>query len=235
MAISATTGAFARACTMVVGAIGIHALGTNSVEGLGEITLRDGLVVAAAATGAERHQAWIIEREFAPDEWNGRAIDIVVKRVVNNADKLVYSAEVKWWRDATTANAANRRRDLVGDLIRAATIYPDVEDDALVILLSTEASYRSTARGVLHEILHSGQPTGQWNLRNLKNRAAIRGAVQALRNDVKIPNVFHTELAAWVHVRARGGQVFHAYAWAVRKPQHTHWLTEQEFDEIEAG
>jgi hypothetical protein len=113
---------------------------------------------------------------------------------------------------------------------------PGIDGDSfLSALLSQQDASMSAQRRVLHEILHSGQPTGQWNLRNLKNHAAIRSAVQTLQNDAKIPNVFHTELAAWVHVKARGGQVFHAYAWAVRKPQNTHWIIEKELGEIEAG
>jgi hypothetical protein len=234
MAVSESTEAFARACTMVIGGIGTHALGTNSAEGLGEISLRDGLVVAAAATGANRRHAWVIQREYRPEDWNGRAIDIVAKRTVRNADRLVYSAEVKWWRDATSANAFNRRRDFVEDLIRAACMYPRVEEAALVILLATGDSYRTTLTGVLEKVLHAGRAIGTWNLAKLKTWPVIRRAVGALRGNIQIPNVFQTEVASWMRVDARGPATrqLWAVAWALRKPQHTHWLTDAELDDI---
>lgn len=45
-----------------------HGLATSSLEGMGEITLRDSLIVAAAAAGAQAKQAWILQREVLPNQ-----------------------------------------------------------------------------------------------------------------------------------------------------------------------
>ena len=57
-----------------------HGLATSSLEGIGEITLRDGLVVAAAAVGARTKRAWIFEREVLPDGWTDATVDLMVYR-----------------------------------------------------------------------------------------------------------------------------------------------------------
>jgi len=74
-----------------------HGLSTGSLHGMGEITLRDGLVVAAAAAGAKARQAWILAREFTPDGWSDAAVDLVIYRKGNqDAEKAVGGIELKF-------------------------------------------------------------------------------------------------------------------------------------------
>lgn len=55
-----------------------HGLATSSLAGTGEITLRDSLIVAAAATGAKIKQAWVLKREVLPAGWSDSAVDLIV-------------------------------------------------------------------------------------------------------------------------------------------------------------
>ncbi|WP_457825597.1 hypothetical protein, partial [Staphylococcus aureus] len=60
-----------------------HGLATGSIEGTGEITLRDGLIVAASAEGARIRQAWIIDREIIPSGWTDAPVDLFLKKQGN--------------------------------------------------------------------------------------------------------------------------------------------------------
>jgi hypothetical protein len=130
-----------RICSILI-SHAAHGLATSSLEGMGEITLRDSLVVAAAAAGAQTKQAWVFQREVLPVGWTDSAVDLMLYRTGNHdAQHLVGGAELKWWRHTDKSNASNRRRDLVRDFLRAAALYPGVEDFAFVALLSTEVSW----------------------------------------------------------------------------------------------
>jgi hypothetical protein len=97
-----------------------HGLATGSLEGTGEITLRDGLIVAAAAEGARIRQAWIIEREVIPNGWTDAPVDLFLRKQGNlGAISTIGGVELKWWRKTDAGNSANRRRDLIRDFIRA--------------------------------------------------------------------------------------------------------------------
>ena len=127
-----------RICAMLMSHAS-HGLATSSLEGMGEITLRDSLIVAAAAAGAQIKQAWVLEREVLPTGWTDSAVDLVIYRSGQQKTlKEVGGIELKWWRQTDKGNASNRRRDLVKDFMRAASLYPDVDDFAFVALLSTE-------------------------------------------------------------------------------------------------
>jgi len=203
-------------------------------------------VVAAASVGAQTKRAWVIERQFAPANWlSGRAIDLAFHRIVENAYRLVWTAEVKWWRDSGAANAANRRRDLVADFIRAASVYPDVESGAFVTLLATEDLWASTlpsgrtAAKPLRDCLFVGQSAttyGQWTMKDMAtNVSAVKIAIWKLNGDIQIPNIFHTELAAVSRLTAGGGRpILHALDWRVRKPQRSRFLDQAEIDAIVA-
>jgi len=67
-----------RICAILI-AHASHGLATSSLEGMGEITLRDSLIVAAAAAGAQIKQAWVLEREVLPAGWTDSAVDLVTK------------------------------------------------------------------------------------------------------------------------------------------------------------
>lgn len=127
--------------------LGTHAAGLGGLGGMGEITLRDGLVAACAAEGARRRKAWIFSREQTPPGWNDETVDVVVQRVAGGQTRWVTAVELKWWRDSTTTNASNRRAGLVRDIIRCASIHfrPGIEERALVVLVATKSSWDATA------------------------------------------------------------------------------------------
>src|SRR5262245_20972023 len=121
-----------------------HGISTSSLVGLGEISLRGATIVAAASMGARLRQAWLLFREQTPNTWNGAAVDVVVARKVGHRIRWVAGVELKWWRQSDGANAGNRRRELVRDFLRAASLCPLVDDVSFVTLLSTEDSWSRT-------------------------------------------------------------------------------------------
>ena len=60
-----------------------HGLATSSLHGMGEITLRDGLIVAAASIASELRQAWLLEREVQPQGWVDSDVDLLISRKGN--------------------------------------------------------------------------------------------------------------------------------------------------------
>lgn len=200
---------------------------------MGEITLRDGLVVAAAACGAAERRAWIIEREILPATWSDADVDMIISRQGNAGNTpLLGGVELKWWRQEDGGNAGNRRRDLVKDFIRAGSLYPQVEEFSFVALLSTTGSWTSTAstrgsdREVMQRLLADGSQ--QWNLEYDASSAAIRNAVADLRGKIPIPNIIRSELLVDVSLRAAGEEEAFARIWSVRKPQRTRILSAAE-------
>ncbi|OOE43711.1 hypothetical protein BZG09_09545 [Salinivibrio kushneri] len=122
-----------------------HGLATSSISGMGEISLRDGLVAAAAASGANQSRSWIIKREVQPQGWLDSAVDLYIKSKTSHGNiREVGGVELKWWRRDDAGNASNRRRDLVKDFIRAASLFSQVNDFAIVALLSTDVSWSKT-------------------------------------------------------------------------------------------
>jgi hypothetical protein len=214
-----------------------HGLATSSIEGMGEITLRDSLIVAAAATGAEIKQAWVLKREVLPQGWSDSAVDLVVYRAgQQGALREVGGVELKWWRQADKGNASNRRRDLVKDFIRAASLYSTVDDFAFVALLSTEVSWASTTNTTKADAaamtLLRGNGSQVWNLRNLSGSPAVRGSVRFLNGKAPIPNIFHSKLLSNLELHFASGRSAFARVWQLKKPQNTHFCTPAEVDEI---
>lgn len=210
-----------------------HGLATSSLNGMGEITLRDSLITAAAAAGAKTKQAWIFEREVIPEGWTDSAVDLILSRQGNNGvNKKVGGIELKWWRQTDKGNASNRRRDLVKDFIRAASLYKDVEDFAFVVLLSTEVSWDSTTKTTCSDQaamkLLTSQTSEVWNLKNLMKTKAVPASIRALHGKVPIPNTFHTKLLTTLSLEFASGRTAFAKVWLVKKPQNTKILSEVE-------
>lgn len=209
----------------------VHAAGTRSLDGMAELTFYDTLVSVAAAEGARRRQGWIIERELKPPAWTGEErIDLVVRRksAAKDAKEVwVLAAELKWWRKCDGANAGNRRKALVVDLLRAACArgFLAVEEAAYVVLISTDDSWKasatvsskSTDEDVCAKLNASGKQS--WSLRALKNAAAMKGAVGQLRKSIQIPSSFETTLVQHKDAPAGGGKRLEVRVWKVRKPQ----------------
>jgi hypothetical protein len=113
---------------------------------MGEITLRDGLIVAAASIAAELRQGWLLEREVQPEGWHDSDVDLLISRKGNaGVIHTLVGVELKWWRREDAGNAANRRKDLIKDFFRAAALYSTVEEIAFVALVSTAFSWKATA------------------------------------------------------------------------------------------
>lgn len=206
-----------------------HGLATVALEQTGEITLRDGLVVAAAAEAAGSRQSWIIDREVVPTGWLDAPVDLYIRKNGNNNTVITLGGvELKWWRKTDAANSANRRRDLIRDFIRAGSLYQQVSDFAFVALLSTEGSWSATtttsgtdktAMTMLSAITNQ-----KWNLKNMIGSKAIEGAMRSLQGKVPMPNVFHTELLCTRSINDGATQLAFAKVWKVKKPQNTTFL-----------
>lgn len=204
-----------------------HGLATSSLEGMGEITLRDGLVVAAASIGAKNKRAWILEREVLPAGWSDAAVDLVVNRKGNNDSvHMVGGVELKWWRQTDKGNAGNRRKELIKDFIRAAALYNAVEDFAFVALLSTSGSWSQTAstQQTDKEPMKLLEKDGvqKWNLERMKKSSSIRAALKSLDGRVApISKIFHTELLSYKSINDSSTVGAFAKVWSVRRPQKT--------------
>jgi len=202
---------------------------------MGEITLRDGLVVAAAAAGARMRESWIIEREVTPTGWHDAPVDLMISKKTHGLT-LVGAAELKWWRQLDAGNAANRRRDLVRDFIRAAALYPQVSDFSFVALLSTSGSWSATAdtNGTDREAMQklSAEGSQRWKLSSLIGSSAVKRAVQSLDERVPICNIFHTELLAKYTLQSGDKGLAFARVWRVKKPQNTYFLSSAQIAEL---
>lgn len=223
-----------RFCSILM-AHASHGLATSALDEMGEITLRDGLIVAAAAAGASQKQSWILKRENLPHDWRDAAVDLTIFRK-GNADetRTVGTVELKWWRRSDKGNASNRRRDLVKDFIRAAANYKNVEEFSFVALLSTEVSWAATTstaggdRSAMALVTPSG--TQKWRLRYLLACPSLTAAVKALGHRVPIPSGFHTKLLAQLDLHLASGRTASARVWSVVKPQRTVFLSDDELE-----
>jgi len=235
----------AESLSLVLLSNAAHGFGTETLSGLGEITLRDGLVAGAASIGARRNAAWIIEREHKPQDWNSGNIDLTVWRKRRRQKEWFCSAELKWWHRNDTSNASNRRADLIRDFIRAGSVYPRLlqpDKMSFVLLLSTQASWGTTVER--HEAgdhalcthWKRAYATQSWDLKALKVCPGLRTAVKELRQmGVKIPNIIHSDLTYSVSIRQQRSQRGEVRCWSVRKPQNSTFLDDGELDEILGG
>jgi len=206
-----------------------HGRAISALHGTGEVTLRDGLVVAAAAAGARLNQAWIIRRESVPKGWRNTPVDLLIKRRNGQGRVvLVGGVELKWWRQDDARNSANRRRDLLRDMVRAAALYAQAEEFAFVALLTTTASWTSTTvtkgsdKGAMTLLAASG--VQQWNLGKMRSSKSLMRAIASLRAQVPICNVFHTELLSEFTLNDAGKTTVFAKVWKIRKPQNSKLL-----------
>ena len=207
---------------------------------MGEITLRDGLVVAAASVGARLKQALIIEREILPGGWKDSAVDLVVSRSKRHKKKqkqiVIGSTELKWWRQSDASNSSNRRKDLIKDFLRAAAIYPEVESFSFVALLATTNSWNSTAitAGSDKDVMDLVNSTGteKWNVTKLKASKSLGNAVRSIKGRVPVVNVFHTQLLSEFQVTTPVGITCFARVWSVRKPQKSVELDTSKIDSL---
>ena len=214
-----------------------HGLATGSLEGTGEITLRDGLIVAAAAEGARIRQAWIIDREVVPDGWTDAPVDLFIFR--NGARQQlipVGGVELKWWRKTDVGNGSNRRRDLVRDFIRAGSLYQTVEKFAFVALVSTEGSWSATAKtsGSDKDAMSKLSAVGlqQWDLRQMQSSKAISEAMRSLRGRVPIPNIFYSELVCTKSLNSGNNLLAFSRVWKVKKLQGSSILANEELNAL---
>ncbi len=228
-----------RICSILI-SHAAHGIATSSLEGMGEITLRDAMIVAAAAAGAEVKQAWVLRRENLPPGWADSAVDLIVFRAGNQgAEHPVGGVELKWWRQDSLSNASNRRKDLVKDFIRAAALYPTVDEFSFVALLSTDVSWSSTTgtagadKPAMDRITAIG--SSSWNLNQLSDAPAVKNSVRFLAGKLPIPNIFHSKLVSHVELKFASGKSAFAKIWAISKPQNTHVLSAVEIQSLLAS
>lgn len=226
-----------RICAILI-AHGAHSTATSALDGMGEITLRDGLVAAAAAAGARTNRAWEYKREHAPTGWKA-SVDLVLFRTKQAGTRVIVGGvELKWWRRFDRANATNRRRDLVKDLIRASALHGLVEEFAFVALLSTEASWASTtstngADASIAAMLRNVHHVQKWNLARLVSAPAVKAAIKDLRGTgVPMPNIIHSKLLSSADLQVAGNRTVSARVWSIKKPQRSHYLSEPEIAQL---
>jgi hypothetical protein len=217
-----------------------HGFATSSLAGMGEITLRDGLIVAAAAVAAELRQGWLLTREFEPPDWQNADMDLLISRKGNGgATHSLAGLELKWWRREDGSNAANRRRELLRDFFRAAALSFIVEEIAFVALLSTAASWDATAStgGNDHVAMGMLGASGvqRWNINPMIASTAVRGAMRDLLDDVPITNIFHTKLISNAALHAHDQRRAFAKVWSVKKPQNSRFLDRDEVETLLLG
>jgi hypothetical protein len=213
-----------------------HGIATSSLHGMGEITLRDGLVVAAASIAAELRQGWLLVREVQPEGWQDSDVDLLIFRKGNvGVIHTLAGVELKWWRQEDAGNAANRRKDLIRDFFRAAALYSIVEEIAFVALVSTAFSWTATANtrgsdevamGMLGE-----RGSHVWNTDIMVASNSVRSAMRELVGKVPVSNIFHTKLISDVAISEESERIAFAKVWSVKKPQNSRWLNEEEIEE----
>ncbi|MBH1387601.1 hypothetical protein I5U29_02350 [Stenotrophomonas maltophilia] len=220
----------ARAIAWMLCSHAAHGLSTASIKGVGEITLRDGLIVAAAAIGSKHKNAWLLEREVEPDGWSDSNVDLMVYRVSGENKSLVGGTELKWWRQKDKGNASNRRRDLIKDLLRAAALYTLSESFSFVALLATKESWDATTdtRGKDKALLDKlkSESSEHWNIRDLSSSPSIKAAVRLLRNKVPVTTAFRTKLLNACSLSDQSGIECVARVWEVQKTQNSRWAVD---------
>ncbi|OOE38426.1 hypothetical protein BZG06_16260 [Salinivibrio kushneri] len=212
-----------------------HGLATSSISGMGEISLRDGLVAAAAASGANQSRSWIIKREVQPQGWLDSAVDLYIKSKTSHGNiREVGGVELKWWRRDDAGNASNRRRDLVKDFIRAASLFSQVNDFAIVALLSTDVSWSKTTstQGSDAQVMSllSGSGSQRWNIKKMSSCKAIQGSVRYLKGKIEIPNAFHSKLRSEYSLSFSSGHLAFARVWTVKRVPNSRIIPEDELD-----
>lgn len=220
----------ARAIAWMLCSHAAHGLSTASIKGVGEITLRDGLIVAAAAIGSKHKNAWLLEREVEPDGWSDSSVDLMIYRDSGQNPSLIGGAELKWWRQKDKNNASNRRRDLIKDLLRAAALYTLSESFSFVALLATKESWDATTdtRGKDKALLDKlkSDSSEHWNIRDLSGSPSIKTAVRLLRNKVPVTTAFRTKLLTACSLSDQSGIECVARVWEVQKTQNSRWAVD---------
>lgn len=154
---------------------------------------------------------------------------MVIARRAGAGVRWVVGVELKWWRQSDAANAGNRRRELVRDFIRAASLYRLVESSSFVGLLSTTDSWNRTTntggRDAPAMALIRGVGQQAWNVHALRPAPAVRGAAHGLNGAVPVPKHFRSELLSSVALDVDGHEAVRARVWRVWKYQSTRFFT----------
>jgi hypothetical protein len=213
-----------------------HGLATSSLHGVGEITLRDGLIVAAASIAAELRQGWLLVREVRPDGWQDSDVDLLIFRKGNaGVIHILAGVELKWWRREDAGNAANRRKDLIKDFFRGAALYSIVEEIAFVALVSTAFSWKATASTKGSDQVAMGmlgeRGSQVWNTEIMVASNSVRSAMRELVGKVPVSNIFNTKLISDVAITEENERIAFAKVWSVKKPQNSRWLNDEEIEE----
>ena len=225
----------ARSIAGLLAAGAAHGLGTSSLHGIGEITFRDGIVVAVASVGSRLRQAWIIKREQVPAGWKDTPIDVVVAKKSKGAERWLVGVELKWWRQDDGSNAGNRRSALIRDFLRCAALYQDVEDGAFIAMVSTNGSWvRTTSTSGSDARLGAAltrRGESKWDVATLSSCAGMKAAVNSLREkSVPIVSAFSSRLFAETAVCENGKEQVVARVWEVRKHQNSRILISSELE-----
>lgn len=214
-----------------------HGLATSSMGGMGEITLRDGLVAAVAASGASQSQSWIVNREIQPQGWLDSAVDLYIQSKSSHGNiQEIGGTELKWWRQDDAGNASNRRRDLVKDFIRAASLFSQVRDFSMVALLSTDVSWSKTTgtngsdAPVMSLLRQDGSQ--RWNIKNMISCKSVQGSVRYLRGKIPIPNAFHSKLRSEYSLSFSSGHLAFARVWTVKRVQNSRVIPDGELERL---
>lgn len=231
---SSQVSALAESIAWMLCSHAAHGMSTDSIKGIGEITLRDALIVATASIGAKQKRAWLLSREVVPSGWTDAAVDLMIYRVSGVAENLVGGTELKWWRQADVRNSSNRRTHLVRDFVRAAALYSMSESFAFVALLSIKDSWAVTTdtRGCDRPIIEKVKSTTSelWSLNQLRDCPSVKATVKALNGKVPIASSFRTKLAASCSLSDPTGIMCTARVWEVSKVRNSHWVEDP--DEI---
>lgn len=202
-----------------------HMRSTRSFDGIGEITLRDGLTAVLAAHSADARQGWNFFREYNKTPWK-LPVDFVVTRNGNQkAQHLVGAVELKIWRQRDSANASARRTALLVDIYKAAAFHSLGGDFSFVALAAERNSWKATAprssgkTSVFHPLFRIGK--FNWDTKKLDAHPSAWSAIEQLCGCVPIAEHIQTELLAVASHHEGGIPTFAAGVWSVRKNQNS--------------
>lgn len=121
--------------------------------------------------------------------------------------------------------------------MRAAALYRLVADVSFVAFLSTKAAWDATqvtSASTDKEAMDKLSATGvqKWNLTKMCKCKALQAAIKDLKGRVEVCNIFHSELLCHCALLNSGQEKAFAKVWAVKKPQRTRFLREDEIDEL---
>ena len=168
------------------------------------------------------------ESKITVNDFDMIADAVIKERTTHNNTRTVAAIEVKWWRDADQSNASNRRKALVRDIIRAASMSNAVESFALVCLVATYESWdktlnaKSEERNFINSIATSNDVVKVDPTRDLKS--ILKTLLGSNGQRFPIPTSIHVERQSECCISLNGNESVVARIWEVRKPQRSGWL-----------